>query len=62
MGDYGTIDKETGQFQKDGNIYDDVTIAHLADHHKPLMGAPETTLIISSTGVIRRELTVGAER
>ena len=61
MGDYGTIDKETGQFQKEGNIYDDVTIAHLADHHKPLMGAPENTLIIKSAGVVHRDLTVGAE-
>jgi len=61
VGDYGTIDKETGQFQKDGNIYEDVTTARLADHHKPLMGAPENTLIISSAGVIRRELTVSAE-
>lgn len=60
MGDYGTIDRETGQFQPEGNIYEDVTTADLAKHHQPLVGAPENTLIISSAGVIRRELTVGA--
>ena len=63
MGDYGTIDRETGKFQKDGNIYEDGTIAHLPDQHKlePHTGAPEGKLIISSAGVIHRELTVDAE-
>jgi len=60
VGDYGTIDRGTGQFKKDGNIYEDATIAHLADKHKPLTGAPEEPLIISSAGVIHRELTVAA--
>jgi len=60
VGDYGTIDRETGQFQKDGNVYEDETTAHLADNHKPLMGAPEDILIISSAGVTHRELSAGA--
>ena len=59
MGDYGTIDKETGQFQKDGNIYEDETTAHLADNHKPVMGAPEDILIVSSAGVTRHDLSAG---
>ena len=61
MGDYGTIDRETGKFQKEGNIYEDVTIAHLTNQHKPLTGAPDNTVIISSAGVIHGELTVSAE-
>jgi hypothetical protein len=60
VGDYGKIDKETGQFHKDGNIYEDISTAHLVDDHKPLVGAAEDTLIISSADVIRHELTVGA--
>jgi hypothetical protein len=60
VGDYGTTDRETGNFQKEGNIYEDATIAHLTDQHKPLTGAPENVWIVSSAGVIHRELT-GAE-
>ena len=61
MGDYGTIDRETGSFQREGNIYEDATIAHLTEQHQPLTGAPDNTLIISSMGVIHCELTAGAE-
>jgi hypothetical protein len=61
VGDYGTIDRETGKFQKDGNIYEDATIVHLTDQHKPLTGAPEISLIVASAGVIKHELTVGAD-
>ena len=61
MGDYGTMDRETGNFQKEGNIYENKTIAYLTDEHKPLTGAPDNKLIISSAGVIHRELNVGAD-
>jgi len=61
VGDYGTTDRETGKFLKEGNIYEDAAMAHLTDQHKPLTGAPEGTWIISSAGVRYRELTVGAE-
>jgi hypothetical protein len=61
VGDYGTTDRETGKFLKEGNIYEDAAMAHLTDQHKPLTGAPEGTWVISSAGVIYRELTVGAE-
>lgn len=61
MGDYGTIDRETGKFQKEGNIYEDATIVQFSGQHQPLTGAPDNTLIISSVGVMHRELMVGAE-
>ena len=64
MGDYGTINRETGNFDKEGNIYEDSdpTIANLAVQHKPLMGPPDDSLIISSAGVIHNELNVPAKR
>ena len=55
------MDRETGNFQKEGNIYENKTIAYLTDEHKPLTGAPDNKLIISSAGVIHRELNVGAD-
>jgi len=61
VGDYGTIDRETGKFQKEGNIYEDTTMTQLTDKHKPEIGAPEGTWIISSAGVAYRELALGAE-
>jgi len=61
VGDYGAIDRETGKIQKDGNIYEDATIVHLTDQHKPLTGGPDNSLIISSAGVIQHELTIGAD-
>lgn len=61
VGDYGTTDRETGKFQREGNIYENSTFAHLTDQRNPLTGAPEGTLVISSAGVIHRELTLGAE-
>jgi len=61
VGDYGVVNKETGQFEKDGNIYDDVTTAQLMAHHPPHLGTPEDIMVVSSRGVTRRELALGAE-
>jgi len=63
VGDYGTIDRETGDFQKEGNIYEDSDpiIANLAVQYKPLTGAPDDKLIISSSGVTHHELNVSAQ-
>jgi len=61
VGDYGKTDRETGIFQKEGNIYEDATMAHLTSQHLPITGALDKTWIISSAGVIHSELTVGAE-
>lgn len=61
MGDYGTTDRETGKFLKEGNIYEDATMTHLTNQHQPQTGAPDDRWIISSAGVKFRELTAGAE-
>jgi hypothetical protein len=63
VGDYGTIDREHGNFQKEGNIYEhsDATIANLAVLHPPLTGSPDDRVIISSAGVAHHELQVDAQ-
>ena len=63
MGDYGTIERETGNFQKEGNIYElsDATIANLVVQHKPVTDAPDNKVIIASAGVVHHELAVSAE-
>jgi hypothetical protein len=63
VGDYGTVERETGNLQKEGNIYEDkdAIIANLAVQHLPLTGAPDDQLIISSAGVVHHELNVAAE-
>jgi len=63
VGDYGTIDRETGNLQTEGNIYEelDPIIASLAVQHKPLMGAPDDKVIISSAGVTHQELHIAPE-
>jgi hypothetical protein len=63
VGDYGIIDRETGNLQKEGNIYEDSDpiIANLAVQHKPLTGEPDDSLIISSLGVMHHELDDAAE-
>jgi len=63
VGDYGTLDRETGNFLKEENIYEhsDPTIANLAALHPPLMGAPEDRVYISSAGVTHHEINVNAQ-
>ncbi|KAJ7202595.1 hypothetical protein GGX14DRAFT_370161 [Mycena pura] len=48
VGDYGTIDKETGRFEVDGNIYDDPVTAALAAAHPPAPAPPDETLVITA--------------
>jgi hypothetical protein len=63
VGDYGTIDRETGNLQTEGNIYEelDPIIASLAVQHKPLISAPDDKVIISSAGVKHQELHIAPE-
>ena len=61
VGDYGTINKETGQFEVDGNIYEDPSIVNLTAAHPPLQTCPENSFIASSSGVKRHELTLTHE-
>ncbi|KAJ7025922.1 hypothetical protein C8F04DRAFT_1126770 [Mycena alexandri] len=48
VGDYGTVDKDTGRFEKDGNIYDDPAIAALSLDHQPETLAPDEKIIFTS--------------
>ncbi|EGN97520.1 hypothetical protein SERLA73DRAFT_110780 [Serpula lacrymans var. lacrymans S7.3] len=68
-GDYGTIDKETGEFLKEGNIYDPDFAPHLAtkfpnldlSKHKPVTAEEESDFIVSSTGVRRTDFKFGPD-
>jgi len=61
VGDYGLVNRETGEFEKDGNIYDDEATAELMAHHPPQLGTPENIMIASSRGVKHRELALEAD-
>ncbi|KAL5501047.1 hypothetical protein ACEPAH_9434 [Sanghuangporus vaninii] len=50
-GDYGHIDKRTGQFEREGNIYRDPEVAHIALNFPPLKGPQVNTLEIRSMDV-----------
>ncbi|KAJ3724157.1 hypothetical protein DFJ43DRAFT_1158007 [Lentinula guzmanii] len=58
VGDYGTIDKKTGEFEKEGNIYEDVTTAEIATAHPPQTAAKDKTFEISSNHVRRTEFSL----
>ena len=61
MGDYGTVNSKTGQFEKEGNIYEDEATADIACHHPPQKGTPEEYFMVSSTNVKRGEVKTGVE-
>lgn len=67
MGDYGKLDKETGEFNREGNIYidthiySDQTIAQLVKDHPPIAGARDEVYIAASEKVKRSDLKLGAQ-
>ncbi|KAJ7479504.1 hypothetical protein FB451DRAFT_161592 [Mycena latifolia] len=61
VGDYGTIDRETGRFDKDGNIYDDPATKALMAHHPAEKLAPDEQLVIASETATKRELSLGPQ-
>ncbi|KIJ60774.1 hypothetical protein HYDPIDRAFT_116833 [Hydnomerulius pinastri MD-312] len=75
VGDYGDINKETGGFVREGNIYDDhlqeqldktlgpynINIVLKGPTLQPEVSDGDDRLIISSPGVYAREATLGAE-
>ena len=67
VGDYGRPDKQTGQFNREGNIYDDMhiyedaSIAGLVKDHPPQLAAREEVYIAASKEVKRGDLKLGAE-
>jgi hypothetical protein len=67
VGDYGTVDVNTGGLNKEGNIYEDThiykdeSIAKLVNEHSPALAAREDVYIAASTKVKRSDLKSGAE-
>ena len=59
VGDYGKLDGKTGEFNKEGNIYNDThifqdqKIAQLVKDHPPIMAPREDMYVAASTRVRR---------
>jgi len=61
VGDFGRLDKATGMFNREGNIYDDTHIfderlVNVVKSNTPLQGAREDDYIAASKKVKRCEL------
>ena len=67
MGDYGKLDKQTGEFNRKGNIYDDThiyedeKIAELVKDHPSKEAPREDVYMAASAKVTRSDLKLGAE-
>ncbi|KAJ7832400.1 hypothetical protein B0H14DRAFT_2803061 [Mycena olivaceomarginata] len=61
VGDYGTVDKDTGRFEKDGNIYEDSATAALAADHLPEIAATDEKIVISSETEQKRDLNLNPQ-
>jgi hypothetical protein len=61
VGDYGKLDKLTGEFNRRGNIYEDEKIAELVKDHPSKVAPREDVYIAASAKVTRSDLTLGAE-
>jgi len=67
VGDYGELDKQTGEFIRRGNIYDDTHIyedqkvAELVKDHPSKAAPREDVYIATSAKVTRSDLKLSAE-
>jgi len=64
VGDYGTIDSETGKLEKEGNIYDESFAEFLTDlkeTYPPEHATPDEEIVIQSSTAQKIELTAGPE-
>jgi len=65
VGDYGKLDKQTGEFNRRGNIYthiyEDENIAELVKEHPSKVAPREDVYIAASTKVTRSDLKLGAD-
>jgi hypothetical protein len=67
VGDYGKLDKQTGEFNRKGNIYDDThiyedkNIAKLVKDHPSKPAPREDVYIAASTKVTRSDLKLDAD-
>ena len=51
VGDYGRIDKSTGEFEKEGNIYDEARFADILASHPPVKEPPGSGVVLCSENV-----------
>jgi hypothetical protein len=58
VGSWGRIDRKTGKFDFEGNVYTDKKTSELASEHPPIMGKEEKELVICSKD--GRKVDVGA--
>ncbi|KAF9463819.1 hypothetical protein BDZ94DRAFT_1258086 [Collybia nuda] len=61
VGDYGVIDRKSGQLEIEGNIYRDGMITSSDVEHRPIRTPKDDKYIISSSGVRFHELNLGPE-
>jgi hypothetical protein len=62
VGDYGTVNKETGEFLKNGNIYeDDNDLTDVAKAHPPEDEAVGSPFVVMSRDVESRDFEVEPE-
>jgi hypothetical protein len=61
VGDYGTINRDTGQFEKEGNIYRDKTTAQLVSEYPPKEACKEEIMVVASDTVTQHELSLKAD-
>ncbi|KAF7974793.1 hypothetical protein HWV62_11285 [Athelia sp. TMB] len=61
VGDYGTVDRGTGAFDKYGNIYEDNLIPDFTDKDKIKQGQPLNRWTVSTGSVREREFSVAPE-
>jgi hypothetical protein len=58
VGAYGTINRKTGEFETEGNIYEDEATAQLAAKYPPQIGCKEHIFTIFSEGVKAHEFSL----
>jgi len=61
VGDYGTIDKKTGYFEKEGNIYSHPNIVEMAAKHPPVEATKENYMMIQSEDVKGLDFSIGPQ-
>jgi len=54
LGDYGTIDKETGGFDREGSIYDDPDLAKLVENCQPTTSKPQDDVLAVASAEKRK--------
>lgn len=56
MGDYGTINRETGVFDIEGNVYEEFLDPDQEGLHPKIVGEPEDSYVANSQEVARNDI------